>query len=120
VGIVHKEFLLTGQTVNSEYYCDLLQLLRENVLRNCPELWRQEKWLLPHDKTLSHASFLTREFLTKINMTIVITHPPYFSVSLIEDKIERPPYCYNLGDGGRIAGVLNTLTEHGFQDAFTK
>jgi hypothetical protein len=24
-GIVHKEFVLTGQTVNSAYYCDVLQ-----------------------------------------------------------------------------------------------
>jgi hypothetical protein len=24
-GIVHKEFVLTGQTVNSAYYCDVLR-----------------------------------------------------------------------------------------------
>jgi hypothetical protein len=23
-GVVHKEFILTGQTVNSSYYCDIL------------------------------------------------------------------------------------------------
>jgi hypothetical protein len=30
-----------------------------------------------------------REFFTKNNMT-VIPHPPYFSVSPIEDKTKRP------------------------------
>jgi hypothetical protein len=30
-GIVHKEFVLTGQTVNSAYYCDILWWLHENV-----------------------------------------------------------------------------------------
>jgi hypothetical protein len=30
-GIVHKEFVLAGQTVNSSYYCDVLSLLCENV-----------------------------------------------------------------------------------------
>jgi hypothetical protein len=30
-GIVHKEFILASQTVNSAYYCDLLWLLHENV-----------------------------------------------------------------------------------------
>jgi hypothetical protein len=30
-GIVHKEFVLEGQTVNSEYYCDALPHLLENV-----------------------------------------------------------------------------------------
>jgi hypothetical protein len=29
--IVHKEFVLAGQTVNSEYYCDVLWQLNENV-----------------------------------------------------------------------------------------
>jgi hypothetical protein len=37
-GIVHKEFVMAGQTVNSAYYCDVLQRLRENVRRLRPEL----------------------------------------------------------------------------------
>jgi hypothetical protein len=83
MGTVHKESILAGQTVNSAYYCDILQLLCENVLRlrlNCGD--KRTGWCL----TTTHR--LTREFFTKINMT-VITHPPYFSISLIEDKIKR-------------------------------
>jgi hypothetical protein len=30
-GIVHKEFGLEGQTVNSAYYCDVLQRQLENM-----------------------------------------------------------------------------------------
>jgi hypothetical protein len=30
-GMLHKEFVLTDQTVNSSYYCDILQRLYENV-----------------------------------------------------------------------------------------
>jgi hypothetical protein len=30
-GIVLKEFILTGPTVNSSYYCDVLRQLHENV-----------------------------------------------------------------------------------------
>jgi hypothetical protein len=51
--------------------------------------------------TISHFLF-TGEFLTKKNDC----HPPptlLFSVSLIEGKTERPPFCYNWGDRGRIA-----------------
>jgi hypothetical protein len=40
-GIVHKEFVLTDQTVNTAYFCDISLRLRENVLRLRPELWRQ-------------------------------------------------------------------------------
>jgi hypothetical protein len=32
-GIVHKEFVLAGHTVNSPYYCDSLRRLHENVQR---------------------------------------------------------------------------------------
>jgi hypothetical protein len=35
--IVHKEFALTGQTVNSSHYCDVLRRLRENVRTFRPE-----------------------------------------------------------------------------------
>jgi hypothetical protein len=37
-GIVHKEFFLADQTVNSTYYCDVLWQLRENVLKLNPKL----------------------------------------------------------------------------------
>jgi hypothetical protein len=48
-GIVHKEFILAGQTVYSACYCDVLWCLRESVQKLCPKLWRQKNWLLHHD-----------------------------------------------------------------------
>jgi hypothetical protein len=35
-GIVHKEFVLARQIVNSVYFCDALRRLRENVRRLRP------------------------------------------------------------------------------------
>jgi hypothetical protein len=43
----------------------------------------------------------------------VISHYLFFSVYLIEDKTER------VNEAG-LHAVLNTLTEHDFQDAFKK
>jgi hypothetical protein len=37
-GVVRKEFILAGQTVNSAYYCVVLRRLCENVRRLCPNL----------------------------------------------------------------------------------
>jgi hypothetical protein len=71
-GIVHKEFVLAGQTVNSAYYCDLF------TARLRPEIWRQKNWLLHHDNAPSHISFLTRKFLTKNNITVVPIHLTFF------------------------------------------
>jgi hypothetical protein len=40
-GSVLKEFVLVGQTLNSAYYSDVLQRLRENLRRLRPELWHR-------------------------------------------------------------------------------
>jgi hypothetical protein len=72
-GIVRKEFLFAGQTVNSAYYCEVLLRLCENVRRLRPELWRQKNWMLHLDNTPSHTSFFTSDFLT-----IVVPRTTYF------------------------------------------
>jgi hypothetical protein len=58
-GIVHKEFILVGQTVNSTYYCDVSRQQHENLWRLHPELWQQKNWLLHHEKAPSLTSFYT-------------------------------------------------------------
>jgi hypothetical protein len=45
-GIVHKEIVLAGQTVNSAYYCDVSWRLCENVRVLRPEFWKQKNWLV--------------------------------------------------------------------------
>jgi hypothetical protein len=62
---VHKESVPTSQTVNSEFYCEVLRRLRENVRRRSPELWREHTGLLHHDNAPSHTSVLTQQFLAK-------------------------------------------------------
>ena len=63
-GIVHKEFVPPGQTVNGNFYCEVLRWLRENVRCKRPEMWKNRDWLLHHDNAPAHTS-LVREFLTK-------------------------------------------------------
>jgi len=38
-GIVYKEFVPPGQTVNMRFYCKVLRQMRENVRRKQPEMW---------------------------------------------------------------------------------
>jgi len=75
-GIVHKEFVPTGRTVNSGFYCEVLQRRREKVRRQRPQLWREQTWQLHHGNAPSHTSVLTHQFLVK-NKIVVIPHPPY-------------------------------------------
>jgi hypothetical protein len=41
-GIVHKEFVPTGKTVNSRFYCDILWQLHENMKTLPPVLVRTD------------------------------------------------------------------------------
>ena len=75
-GIVHKEFIPPGQTVNGNFYCKVLRQLRGNVRRKQPEMWENRDWLLHHDNAPAHTSLVVREFLTKNNMTTV-PYPAY-------------------------------------------
>ena len=83
-GIVHKEFVPPGQTVNGKFYWEVLRRLRENVRRKWPEMWKNGNWLLHHDNAPAHTSFVVREFLTKNNVTTV-PHPAYSPSNVIQD-----------------------------------
>jgi histone-lysine N-methyltransferase SETMAR len=75
-GIVHKEFFPPGQTVNGNFYFDVLRRLRENVRRKRPVKWRYYSWAPHHDNAPAHTSLFVRQFLTSTKTT-VIPHPPY-------------------------------------------
>jgi histone-lysine N-methyltransferase SETMAR len=75
-GVVHKEFLPTGQTVNKEYYLSVMQRLRESIRKNRPDLWKNNSWFLHHDNAPAHNSMLVRNFLAK-NSTRIIPQAPY-------------------------------------------
>jgi hypothetical protein len=111
-GTVHKDFILAGQTVNSEYHCDVLRSLREHesVRRLRLEL---QNWLLLHDNSPPHISFFTTN-----NMTVVL-HPPYFLLfPRLKIKLKGCHYdTTNLIKAGSQA-VLNMHTDHDFQDVF--
>jgi len=75
-GIVHKEFVPPGQTINAALYIEVLKRLWENVRWKRPDQWRNNTWLLHHGNAPAHAALLTRRFLTDNNMSVV-PHPPY-------------------------------------------
>ena len=75
-GIVHYEFVPTGQTVNQVYYLEVLERLREKVRRKRPELFANNSWILLHDNAPAHMALSVREFLATKQIT-VLEHPAY-------------------------------------------
>jgi hypothetical protein len=109
---VHKHLFLAGQTVNSAYCCDILRRLREKVSKTLPRtLATKELAVASQQRTVSHVVD-QKQHDCRPPLTLLL------SVSMIEDKRERPPFRHNWGDRGRIAGGLNTHIEHDFQDTF--
>lgn len=73
-GVVHKEFLPPGQTINAAFYLEVLKRLRNRVARVRPEI--ANNWILHHDNAPSHGSMLVKEFLAK-QMVPTLPQPPY-------------------------------------------
>ena len=125
-GIVHKEFVPTGQTVISGFYCEVLRRLHEKVRRHRPQLWREQTWLLHHDNAPSLTAVLTYQFLAK-NKIAVIPHPPYspdlttcdfFLFPKMKLKLKGRRFDTITEIQAETQKVLNTLTEKDFQEAF--
>ena len=77
-GIVHKEFLPQGQTINHHIYKDILRHLMRSVREKRQELWDEKAPKISHhDNAPSHNALSIREFLAKNNIT-VMDQPPYY------------------------------------------
>jgi len=118
------------QTIHDvgKFYCEVLRRLRENVRCKPPEMWKNGNWLLHHDKAPAHTSLVTREFLTKNNVTTV-PHPAYSPDLAPCDFYVFPKMKLRL-KGRRFVSieeiraesqqVLSTLTPEDFSECFQK
>ena len=75
-GVVHYEFSPRGQTINKEYYVEVLKRLRNAARRKRPRFWSSGDWLLHHDNGPAHLSNLVQQFLAK-HKIVQLHQPPY-------------------------------------------
>jgi len=64
-GIVHHDYASDGQTINKEFYVEVVRRLCESARRKRPEKWRDVDLILHHDNASAHTSHLVQQFLTK-------------------------------------------------------
>ena len=75
-GVIHKEFVPAGQTVNSVFYEDVLKRLLRRIHRVRSELHRTGQWMLLHDNAPAHYAIRVHQFLAQHGVP-VLDHPPY-------------------------------------------
>ena len=74
-GVVHYEFAPRGQTINKEYYVEILKRLRDAVRRKRARFWSSGDWLFHHDNAPAHLSNIVQQFLAK-HKIVQLRQPP--------------------------------------------
>ena len=75
-GIVHHKYAPEGQTINKEYYLQVLRRLREAVQRKWPDMWAAKNFFqLHHDNAPAHSAHVIHAFLAKNSMSLVRQAP---------------------------------------------
>ena len=70
-GMIYIHLVHTGQTVNKEYYVEVLREFRKRSA-----LFKSGQWHFQQDNAPFHNSILVTDYLTKMGINTV-PHPPY-------------------------------------------
>jgi len=79
-GIVHKEFVPPGQTVNQTFYWEVHEGLRKRVA--CVRSGIARTWMLHHDNAPCHTAVSINEFLAEKSIPVV-SQPPIRRISVL-------------------------------------
>ena len=74
--MIYMLWVPTGQTVNKEYYVEILREVRERFQRKRPALFKSAQWHFHRDNAPVHNSILVADYLTKMDIKTV-PHPLY-------------------------------------------
>ena len=77
-GMIYMHWVLTAQTVNKEYYVEVLREVRMRFCRKRPALFKSGQWHVHQDNAPVNNSILVTDYLIKMGIKTA-PHPPYRS-----------------------------------------
>ena len=124
IGMIYMHWVPTGQTVNKEYYVEVLREFRKRFLGKIPALFKSGQWHFHEDNAPVHNSILVTDYLTKIGIKTV-PQPPYSPDLASCDFCLFPKLrgCRyeTIGEmKGAVTKAIDTLTQVDFHGAFEK
>ena len=123
-GMIYMHWVPTGQTVNKEYYVEVLREFRKRFRRKRPALFKSGQWHFLQDNPPVHNSILVTDYLTKMGIKTV-PQPPY-SPDLdpcdfwLFPKLRVCRYETIEEMKEAVMKVIDTLTQEDFHGAFQK
>ena len=118
----------TGQTVNKEYYVEVLREFRKRFLGKRQALFKSGQWHFHQDNAPVHNSILVTDFLTKMGIKTV--PQPLYSPDLapcdfwlfpkLEENLSGCRYETIEEMKEAVTKVVNALTQEDFHGAFQK
>ena len=113
----------TGQTVNKEYYVEVLREFSKRFLGKRPALFKSGHWHFHQDNAPVHNSILVTDYLTKMGIKTV-PQPPY-SPDLAPCDFWLFPELRGcryerIEMKEAVTKVIDTLTQEDFHRAFQK
>ena len=123
-GMICMHWVPTGQTVNKEYYVEVLREFRKRFRWKRPVLFKSGQWHFHKDNAPVHNSILVKDYLTKMGIKTV-PHPPYSRDLAPCDFWLFPKLrgCrYETTDEMKeaVMKVIDTLTQEDIHGAFLK
>jgi len=127
-GVIHKEFVPEGETINAVYYKDVMERLLNRIRRVRPGMCESGKWFLLHDNALSHNATIVKQFLAQWKAT-VLNHTPYspdlapadyFLFPKVKSHLKRRLYDSILDIQTAVTSTLKTIAKDDFYKGIQK
>ena len=127
-GMIYMYWVPTGQTVNKEYYVEVLREFRKRLLGKRPALFKSGQWHFHQDNALVHNSILVTDYLTKMGMKTVplLLYNPdlvpcdFWLFPKLKEKLRGCRYETIEKMNEAVTKVIYTLIQEDFHGAFEK
>ena len=127
-GMIYMPWVPTGQTVNKEYYVEVLREFRKRFYRKRRALFKSGQWHFNQDNATVYNSILVTDYLTKMG-TKTVPHPPYspdlapsdfWLFPKLKEKLRGCRYETIEEMKEAVTKIIDTLTQEDFHGAFQK